>query len=202
MVYFNSDGNESSMCGNGGRCIVSFAKSLGLCKEKTFFLAADGLHEALIDENEMVSLKMLDVNEIEIGTDYFYLNTGSPHYIKLVNDIENIDVLSEGKAIRYSDRFKLEGTNVNFIQKKDEQLFVRTYERGVENETLSCGTGVTAAALVASILGISNNKNNCLVKTMGGNLEVSFEKVLEKNFYNIWLKGFAVMVYKSEIMLP
>ena len=106
------------------------------------------------------------------------------------------------KAIRYSDRFKLEGTNVNFIQKKDEQLFVRTYERGVENETLSCGTGVTAAALVASILGLSNNKNNCLVKTMGGNLEVSFEKVLEKNFYNIWLKGFAVMVYKSEIMLP
>jgi diaminopimelate epimerase len=202
MVYFNSDGNESSMCGNGGRCIVSFAKSLGLCKEKTFFLAADGLHEALIDENEMVSLKMLDVNEIEIGTDYFYLNTGSPHYIKLVNDIENIDVLLEGKAIRYSDRFKLEGTNVNFIQKKDEQLFVRTYERGVENETLSCGTGVTAAALVASILGLSNNKNNCLVKTMGGNLEVSFEKVLEKNFYNIWLKGFAVMVYKSEIMLP
>jgi len=150
----------------------------------------------------MVSLKMLDVNEIEIGTDYFYLNTGSPHYIKLVNDIENIDVLLEGKAIRYSDRFKLEGTNVNFIQKKDEQLFVRTYERGVENETLSCGTGVTAAALVASILGLSNNKNNCLVKTMGGNLEVSFEKVLEKNFYNIWLKGFAVMVYKSEIMLP
>lgn len=202
MVYFNSDGKESSMCGNGGRCIVSFAKSLGLCKEKTFFLAADGLHEALIDENEMVSLKMLDVNEIEIGADYFYLNTGSPHYVKLVNDIENIDVLSEGKAIRYSDRFKLEGTNVNFIQKKDEQLFVRTYERGVENETLSCGTGVTAAALVASILGLSNNKNNCLVKTMGGNLEVSFEKVLEKNFYNIWLKGFAVMVYKSEIMLP
>lgn len=202
MVYFNSDGNQSSMCGNGGRCIVSFAKSLGVCKEKTFFLAADGLHEAMIDQNEMVSLKMSDVKEIEIANDFFYLNTGSPHYVKLVNDIENINVLSEGRAIRFSERFKEDGTNVNFIQKKDDQLFVRTYERGVENETLSCGTGVTAAALVATILGLSNNKNNCLVKTLGGNLEVSFEKVLEKNFYNIWLKGITVMVYKGEIMLP
>lgn len=199
MVYYNSDGNQSSMCGNGGRCITAFAKDLGLIAGKALFSATDGAHEATIDENNRVSLKMQDVKTMELGDDYFYLNTGSPHYVKLVEDIENFDVFNEGRKIRYNERFKEEGTNVNFIEQQNEDIFVRTYERGVEDETYSCGTGVTAAALVAAVKGISSGKNNCLIKTKGGALEVNFDKVLEQNFYNIWLKGPAVSVFKGSI---
>jgi diaminopimelate epimerase len=200
MVYYNSDGNQSSMCGNGGRCITAFAKKLGLVEDRAKFIAIDGPHESNID-GEMVSLKMQDVKDIELGDDYFYLNTGSPHYVKVVKDVEHFDVFNEGKTIRYDDRFKEEGTNVNFIEKLDNELFVRTYERGVEDETFSCGTGVTASALVAAMKGMATGKNSCLIKTLGGTLEVTFEKVLEKNFYNIWLKGPALMVYKGNIEL-
>ncbi len=199
MVYYNSDGNPSSMCGNGGRCITAFAKHLGIIKNTAKFLAIDGLHDATINENEIVSLKMQDVKNIEVGDDYFYLNTGSPHFVKFINNVENFDVKNMGALIRYNDRFKEEGTNVNFIERVEDNLFVRTYERGVEDETYSCGTGVTAAALVAAIKGISNGKNNCLIKTLGGNLEVKFERVLEQNFYNIWLIGPAQRVFNGTI---
>ena len=200
MVYYNSDGNESSMCGNGGRCIMAFAKRLGIIENSAKFMAIDGVHESKI-EDEFVSLKMNEVKQIETGENYYYLNTGSPHYVKFVDDIDNFDVFTEGKKIRYSDRFKEEGTNVNFIQKTEHELVVRTYERGVENETLSCGTGVTAAALVAALTGNSTTKNNCSIKTLGGNLNVTFEKVLESNFYNIWLEGSAVFVFKTSIKI-
>ncbi len=201
MIYFNSDGKPSSMCGNGGRCIVAFAKHLAIINDKAKFLAIDGFHEAIIDENETISLKMQDVKTIEIGDDFFYLNTGSPHYVKLISEVQNFDVVTNGKQIRYNERFAEEGTNVNFIEKINDELIVRTYERGVENETFSCGTGVTAAALVAALEGISNSKNNCLIKTLGGNLEVTFEKVLTQNFYNIWLKGPAQKVFQGIINL-
>lgn len=201
MVYFNSDGQESSMCGNGGRCIVAFAKKLGLITSETKFIAIDGIHDARINEYNIVSLKMNDVRNIEQGDGYFYLNTGSPHYVKFVEQIEQFPVFDEGKSIRYNERFAAEGTNVNFIEKKDQALFVRTYERGVENETLSCGTGVTAAALVAAITGNSTEKNNCIIHTLGGNLIVRFEKVLEDNFYNIWLEGPATYVFSANIEL-
>jgi len=198
MVYFNSDGHESSMCGNGGRCITAFAKSLGMISDKAKFLAIDGVHEALI-HGAKVSLKMNDVKEIEKGDNFFYLNTGSPHYVKFVYDVKNFNVAEEGRKIRNSDRFVAEGTNVNFIEKVEDTLFVRTYERGVENETLSCGTGVTAAALIAAVSGVANGKNNCSVSTLGGELNVKFEKVLESNFYNIWLEGPAEFVFEGNI---
>ncbi|WP_317896605.1 diaminopimelate epimerase [Aurantibacillus circumpalustris] len=200
MVYYNSDGNLSSMCGNGGRCLVAFAKDLGLISSKAKFSAIDGEHEATLEDGK-VSLKMNDVKSMELGEDYFYLNTGSPHYVKFVEDVENYDVFNEGKKIRYNDRFNEEGTNVNFIEKNNEELFVRTYERGVEDETYSCGTGVTAAALVAAVKGMSTGKNSCLIKTKGGMLEVTFDKVLEQNFYNIWLSGPAMSVFKGVIEL-
>lgn len=202
MVYFNSDGNQSSMCGNGGRCITAFAKHLGMIEDKAKFLAIDGLHEATINPNGEVALKMKDVKSIEQTDNYYFIDTGSPHYVEIVAGVENIDVYHLGKRIRFNDRFSETGTNVNFIEKTEDHLFVRTYERGVENETLSCGTGVVASALVAALNGISTSKNNCLVATKGGHLEVTFEKVLEKTFYNIWLKGPAIKVFEGNIDLP
>lgn len=198
MVYFNSDGNESTMCGNGGRCISAFAKKMGLINDRAKFIAIDGIHEAVIHEG-FVSLKMNDVKNIETGSDYYYLNTGSPHYVKFVEGLQNFDVFKEGKAIRYNERFSAEGTNVNFIEKKEDVLHVRTYERGVENETLSCGTGVTAAALVGAVNGISSGKNYCKISTPGGELRVKFDKVLESTFYNIWLEGPAEFVFEGDI---
>jgi len=199
MVYYNSDGNPSSMCGNGGRCITKFAKDLGIITDKTRFLAVDGAHDAIILEDGTVSLKMTDVKNIEAGTDFFFMNTGSPHYVKHTSNVVALNVFEEGRKIRNSDRFKEEGTNVNFIERFDDYLFVRTYERGVENETLSCGTGVTASALAAACIGMSTSKNNCIVKTPGGNLNVKFDKVLENTFYNIWLEGAAQFVFKGSI---
>lgn len=198
MVYFNSDGNESSMCGNGGRCISAFAKKIGVINDRAKFIAIDGVHEAVIHEG-FVSLKMNDVKSIEKNEDHFYLNTGSPHYVKFVEDVNQYNVFEEGKKIRYNDRFAAEGTNVNFIEKKDDVVFVRTYERGVEGETLSCGTGVTASALVAAINGIATGKNYCKISTLGGDLRVKFDKVLETNFYNIWLEGPAEFVFEGQI---
>jgi diaminopimelate epimerase len=200
MVYYNSDGNLSSMCGNGGRCIAAFAKKLQVIGSKARFLAIDGPHDALINDNN-VALKMQDVKSIERGDGYFYLNTGSPHFVKTVNHIESYPVFEEGKKIRNSKRFAEVGTNVNFIERFDDYLYVRTYERGVENETLSCGTGVTAAALVAATSNLSTEKNSCVIKTPGGFLKVSFDRVLEHTFYNIWLEGSAEFVFKGSIEL-
>jgi diaminopimelate epimerase len=202
MVYYNSDGKPSSMCGNGGRCIVAFAAHLGLIADKTKFIAIDGLHEAILLPEETVSLKMSDVRQIEKHADHYFLNTGSPHVVKFTEALNDFPLLEEARKIRYNTRFAEAGTNVNFIEKQNGSLFVRTYERGVEDETYSCGTGVTAAALVASLEGLANTKNACDITTLGGKLNVSFEKVLDQNFYNIWLTGPAQLVFKGEIQLP
>lgn len=200
MVYFNSDGNESSMCGNGGRCLVAFAKSLHLIQDKTIFIATDGLHHATILENGRVSLQMKDVNDIKIEKDYTFLNTGSPHHVTLVNDIENYDVKTKGSEIRYSNLYGKEGSNVNFVNQISEHHFrLRTYERGVENETLSCGTGATATA-IAMHATKKTHFNIVDIDVEGGKLKVSFEKTNE-GYRNIFLEGLATFVFIGEIEL-
>ncbi|AKD05598.1 diaminopimelate epimerase [Pontibacter korlensis] len=196
MVYYNADGRVGSMCGNGGRCTVRFARQLGVIEDVAYFLAADGEHQASI-EREQIHLKMNDVKEVEqIGEDY-YLNTGSPHYVRFVEDVQNLDVYEEGRAIRYNERFKEVGTNVNFVQRlSDNEIFVRTYERGVEDETLSCGTGVTACALVASLKGMQSPVK---VKVLGGELQVAFEQNEDGSFKHIYLVGPAKQVFTGSI---
>ncbi|SDL03525.1 diaminopimelate epimerase [Salinimicrobium catena] len=198
MVYFNSDGRESSMCGNGGRCIVAFAHFLGIIKDRTVFTAIDGLHEATI-EGDLVSLKMTEVERVEEKEDAVFLNTGSPHHVVFHKDIASLNIKEEGAAIRYSEAYKKAGgTNVNFSQPSEEAVLrVRTYERGVEDETLSCGTGVTAVALAAFATGKVSAKKIKLL-TPGGELFVSFEPE-GKAFKNIWLTGPAKQVFKGEI---
>ena len=200
MVYFNSDGNLSTLCGNGSRCMAAFAHQLQVIGKQAKFLAADGMHDIQINNDTSISLKMGDIRHVERGEDYFFLNTGSPHYVKVVEDVQNIDVVAEGRSIRYNERFREEGTNVNFISVKEDQLFIRTYERGVEDETLSCGTGATACAIVAALTGLAG-RNQCELNTLGVVLKVSYEKVLESNFYNIWLTGQAVEVFTGIVQI-
>lgn len=196
MVYFNSDGNQSSMCGNGGRCIVAFAKEIGFISQACTFFAIDGLHEANIQSN-IVSLRMNDVTTIDCRQDgSFFLNTGSPHVVQYVENIKDFKVVEEGRKIRYNNEFKANGTNVNFIEKQKDHLFVRTYERGVEDETFSCGTGVTAAGIVASL---AEAKEEVKIKTIGGDLKVRFKGNISKGFTDVWLEGPARFVFKGEI---
>lgn len=196
MVYFNSDGNESTMCGNGGRCFVQFLKDLDLIKDKVTFTAIDGLHDAQVLNNR-VRLGMTNVNDIKIEDNYTFLDTGSPHHVEFRHDLIDIDIKKAGAEIRYSDLYP-EGSNVNFIhQLSPNRLEIRTYERGVEDETLSCGTGVTASALTLSVLG-KTNQNEVNVKTKGGNLSVEFQKS-GNSFFDIWLIGPAKFVFKGKI---
>ncbi len=198
MVYYNADGNESTMCGNGGRCMVRFANDLGIHKSTYTFLAIDGKHEATIDLDHTIRLKMKDVCVVESHPSYSILNTGSPHYVKFENNVRHLDVQKEGSEIRYSSEFEAEGINVNFVENTGSySIYVRTYERGVESETLSCGTGVTACALVSA----HNERgfNNVQVSTNGGELSVEFNKNDEENFSEIYLCGPAKFVFKGNI---
>ena len=199
MAYYNKDGTEGTMCGNGGRCLVQYAYDHGIVKEKYFFIAIDGPHEASIENNGWIHLKMSDVNAVEVGDIFFLTNTGSPHYVQLVHDVENFDVVTAGKSIRYNDRFKVEGVNVNFIEFQNDHLFVRTYERGVENETYSCGTGVTAAAITTHLNKIG--EHHVSIKTLGGVLAVSFKNQGGGQFNQIWLQGPGTFVYSASINL-
>lgn len=201
MVYFNSDGREGTMCGNGGRCLVKFADSIGIQRESYKFIATDGEHEARIDGNGIVYLKMNDVDMIVNHHSDFLVDTGSPHYVKMVPHVNNFDVVKKGREIRYSKEFEKDGINVNFVEQLDEpdKIFVRTYERGVENETLSCGTGVTAAALVC--YHNENGFNEVEVKTLGGRLNVEFDRIDDGKFRNIWLCGPAERVFDGTIEL-
>jgi len=195
MVYFNADGSQS-MCGNGARCAVAFAGFLGIIGTKTNFLAIDGGHQAIV-EDELIELEMRPVLSLaNAGQDYF-VNTGSPHHVRFVENVSGYPVFEEGKAIRYSDEYAPKGTNVNFVTPlgKDE-IHVRTYERGVENETLSCGTGVTACALV---YGYQHELHEVKIKTPGGKLKVRFTESADGSFQDIWLIGPAEQVFAGKI---
>lgn len=200
MVYYNSDGNESSMCGNGGRCLVAFAKSLNVINNGATFIATDGLHHAIIDENGIVSLQMKDVDEVKIDSEYVFLNTGSPHHVTLVNDLEHYNVKENGAEIRYSDLYGKAGSNVNFVNQISENHFrLRTYERGVEDETLSCGTGATATAIAMNVIG--KTKSDAIdIDVEGGKLKVTFEKT-DKGFEKVFLIGPATFVFEGEVEL-
>ncbi len=200
MIYYNADGKLGSMCGNGGRCMIRFAKDIGINKTSFSFLATDGPHEGETDENKIVRLKMQDVNNVEYHSDFSVLDTGSPHYIKFSTGVKTMDILNTGKDIRYSETFKEQGINVNFVETTgSDSVYMRTYERGVEDETLSCGTGVTAAALM-SACGTSGSKK-ISVQTNGGLLHVEFNKIDDKTFNEIYLCGPAEFVFKGTINL-
>jgi diaminopimelate epimerase len=200
MVYYNSDGNQSSMCGNGGRCLVAFAKALHVIKTSTTFIAVDGLHHANISDDGLVSLQMIDVTDVKVNEEYVFLDTGSPHHVQLVEDLENYNIKENGATIRYGDLYGKAGSNVNFVKQVDENTFsLRTYERGVEDETLSCGTGATAAAIAMNILG-KTNATTINLNVEGGKLIVSFEKN-ESIFTKVTLKGPAQLVFKGSIAI-
>jgi len=198
MKYYNADGRESSMCGNGGRCLVKFAYHMGMRKREFLFSAVDGPHEAEMDDDGTVSLKMINVIDVRDFHNDFILNTGSPHYVKIVSDVMDYDVFHKGMDIRYGADFAREGINVNFVeQKKEDEIIVRTYERGVEDETLSCGTGVTASALVCYHNDVGYN--DVTVITKGGRLTVKFDRMPDGSFQNIWLCGPAEKVFEGDI---
>lgn len=197
MVYYNADGAEGSMCGNGGRCLVRFAADLGIIQNRCRFLAVDGEHEAAVNPDGTVGLKMIDVNGISRDGDAFVLNTGSPHYVRSTTELEKVDVFTEGRAVRYSGAYAGEGINVNFVKPINGVLHVRTYERGVEDETYSCGTGVTAVALV---YGDREGQNDISLQTKGGPLKVTFDKT-PAGFRNIWLIGPAEKVFEGKFSI-
>lgn len=197
MVYYNSDGNESSMCGNGGRCIVAFANFLGVFKNRCRFIAIDGMHEAEIT-GDIVKLKMIDVAEISRDGDNFVLNTGSPHFVQYVTGLDAMNVYQNGYDIRNSETYKKEGINVNFVEKKsDHEISLRTYERGVEDETYSCGTGATAAALS---LMQDTDLDSVDVKVLGGQLKI-YARKNGTGFEDIWLEGPAQQVFHGVITI-
>jgi len=196
MKYYNSDGKEGSMCGNGGRCIVAFANEIGISKKEYQFIAIDGLHQAILKGTE-VNLKMSKVDDIKQFDKDWFLDTGSPHAVEVVDNINAVEVSEEGKTLRFDPRFGENGTNVNFIEINQNQLKIRTYERGVEAETYACGTGAVASAIIANQL--NPELKWFSLEALGGTLEVSFEQI-DNSYTNIWLKGSAVKVFDGEIL--
>ncbi|SKB49145.1 diaminopimelate epimerase [Parapedobacter luteus] len=200
MIYYNADGHEGSMCGNGGRCIVAFAQDLGITGSQTDFLAADGVHHARIHANNVgwISLQMIDVDAVQQDGEAYILNTGSPHYIKIVQHLDTFAVFEEGRKVRYNDTYRDEGINVNFVQAENGGYYVRTYERGVEDETLACGTGATAVALAMAWRQGEDGEFETPIRVAGGKLTIRFSKAGD-HFTNVFLEGPAEFVFKGEI---
>lgn len=195
MKYFNSDGKLGSMCGNGGRCVAHFTFKHDIADSKQKFMAYDGLHQASVD-NGIVRLQMGNINEYKLIRGNYFIDTGSPHYVLFMEEIDNLNVFEEGKRIRWSADFAPGGTNVNFVKVLKNGLSIRTFERGVEDETLACGTGITASAIAAVLKGHFDT-NSIDVKARGGNLKVEF-KISDKKITDIWLTGPAAFVFEGE----
>lgn len=201
MIYYNSDGKEGSMCGNGGRCIVQFAYDLKLIGNQTIFIASDGEHEGFINtDNRIVKIKMIDVSSVEIEGSDAFIDTGSPHHMQLEENVNQIDVYSKGSEIRNSEKYAPGGCNVNFVEKLSGAIRVRTFERGVENETLACGTGAVASAIFA-FQSLGYNKIPISVQMPGGKLNVYFDTQNNGKYHNIWLEGPAEFVFLGEFSL-
>ena len=198
MRYYNSDGRPSSMCGNGGRCIAAMAKRLDYIKDETRFLAVDGPHQARITADDWVELEMMDVKAVEKVLDGYFLDTGSPHFVQWHDSISAINVDEDGRTLRQHENFAPGGTNVNFVCGKPEQLQIATFERGVEAETLACGTGVTAAAIVAVSRSGEVGTFDIPVKAKGGDLAVKLTYDGEQ-FSNVWLCGPATYVFSGQM---
>ena len=200
MRYYNADGFEGTMCGNGGRCITAFARKLELISLETIFEGIDGLHRASATPNGEISLHLKNVNGIDLLEDGYHVDTGSPHFVKFVTSLDQIDVTSEGKEIRNQDRFGSGGVNVNFVEFGDQsnKISVRTFERGVEAETYSCGTGVAAAAL-CSFLHLKSDLFSYRIHTPGGDLQVSFSNQQQNQYTDIQLTGPAAHVYDGSV---
>jgi diaminopimelate epimerase len=208
MVYYNSDGLPAEMCGNGGRCIAAMAASLDVFQNKARFLATDGLHEAEVVKEGWIRLKMSDVNIIkklkmpfpgtDSSSDGYFLNTGVPHLVLFVQDAAAVDVDAEGRRIRHLEQFVPAGTNVNFVRNTDGILTVRTYERGVEAETLACGTGNVAAALAAEYA-FNEGRTGYECKALGGDLGVTFQREGDQDFREVWLEGPALKVFEGTV---
>ena len=207
MLYYNANGRLGSLCGNGARCIVSFAKKLGIIQNETVFRAMDGLHYAKVnDEGNYVSLQMKDVSTYDKNGEDYIINTGSPHYVKVVNELDSYDVYSEGMTIRNNELYKQDGINVNFVEAISDvenksnckKFFVRTFERGVEDETLACGTGATAVAIAMAIEHQVSGEIETDIQVKGGDLKVKF-LAYNNNFSQILLEGPASFVFEGRI---
>ena len=196
MVYYNADGRESTFCGNGSRCITSFAHQLGWIGREAYFVAADGDHEARIEPNDLISVHMKSIRKVDHNNEDLIIDSGSPHYIKFVEEVEQSNLNEVARLIRFGDPWKEEGINVNLVQTGTNELTIRTYERGVEDETLSCGTGVTAAAIAWSSRSGLGGKQNIDIKTRGGKLSVRWEAGTF-GFRDIWLTGPAKAVFSG-----
>ncbi len=200
MKYYNADGYEGSMCGNGGRCAFQYAKELGLIDSGAVFEAIDGKHEAYFVDKNLINLKMQDINKVKKTPLGLFIDTGSPHVLIPTENIENKDAYNEGKKIRYDNYFAPHGTNVNFYEVKNDAIHLKTYERGVENVTWACGTGSIAVAVGAFVEGLINYSSSIRIVSKGGVLQVSFEH--KNNTYNnVWLSGPAQKVFSGSIHL-
>lgn len=196
MEFFNPDASKS-FCGNGSRCAVAHAYRVGMIENKTRFTAIDGLHSADLESTSIIKVSMKDVVDLRKSDVDMILDTGSPHLIRFVENLDKEDIIDTGREIRFSEQFKQEGINVNLVEVLgNNKVKCATYERGVEDETLSCGTGVTAVALAANQL--KNCSSPISIVTKGGNLEVEFEYEID-HYKNVTLKGPATFVYKGEI---